>query len=109
MTGYIFHLIGVIFDHTSSFLGVFYMNSALYLMASLLYGFIIYLNKSKPKWCFPEDGEKLSLVENMKGPKTTDNRDVCSVMQTDNPMFMGTASVQDSSSDSTEAENSGVD
>ncbi|KAK2157441.1 hypothetical protein LSH36_191g01053 [Paralvinella palmiformis] len=102
-------LAGVIFDHTNSFLGVFYMNSVIYLVASSLYAFIIYLNKRKPKWCFPDVGEELSLIENAKGLRTADSGAICSAIQTDNPVFVGVSSVPDSSGDSTDGEYNKLD
>jgi len=102
-------LTGVIFDHTNSFLGVFYMNSVIYLVASSLYAFIIYLNKRKPKWCFPDVGEELSLIENAKGLRTADSGAICSAIQTDNPVFVGVSSIPDSSGDSTDGEYNKLD
>ena len=87
MIVYVYYISGVIFDHTDSFLGVFYVNSATYLMTSMLYAFIVYLNKYKPKWCFPDISEQLSLVDNMKGPETSN---ILNSIHTDNPLFSGT-------------------
>ncbi len=44
---------GVIYDRTGSFSEVFLLNGSAYIVAGTSYASIIYLNRWRPKWCFP--------------------------------------------------------
>ena len=58
------YISGIIYDTTGSYTGVFYLHSSCYLTCGLLYGSIIYINKRRPRWCFPLPGETIPLMSN---------------------------------------------